>query len=274
MTELCLVGGGNMATALAGGLVSQGFPARQLYCAEPLAAARERILAAAPGMRVSADNAEALENAGLVVLAVKPQVLETVLRDAAALLRRREPLLISIVAGVRLATMEEWLGAPLPMVRCMPNTAALVHCSASVLFANARVSAAQKEEARRILAAVGRTWWAETEEQLDAVTAISGSGPAYFFLLMESLQEAARELGLPAELGTALSVQTALGAARMADESGVGVRELRQRVTSPGGTTERALQVLEERGLEAAFLEAARAAAERSRELAAGTQAG
>ncbi len=180
----------------------------------------------------------------------------------------QQPLVISIAAGIRTPDLARWLGADTAIVRAMPNTPALVQSGATGLFANAHVRDQQRDLAETILRAVGLTLWVEQEDQLDLVTALSGSGPAYFFLVMEALQEAASKLGLPAETARLLALQTAFGASRMALESDEDAAALRQRVTSPGGTTEQALRVLEEGGLRNLMEQALTAAARRSRELA------
>jgi pyrroline-5-carboxylate reductase len=222
-----------------------------------------------PDVQAMHDNTEALQGADVVVLAVKPQVMREVVEPLVAIAQRSRPLIISIAAGIREASLNQWLGGGLPIVRCMPNTPALVQTGATGLVANAQVSKAQRNLAESILRAVGITVWFEHEASIDAVTAVSGSGPAYFFLVMEAMQAAAQNLGMSVDEAQLLVVQTALGAARLALESGEPAAELRRKVTSKGGTTEAALKVLNDGGLPALFEQALQAAAQRSRELAA-----
>jgi pyrroline-5-carboxylate reductase len=210
----------------------------------------------------------AAARAGIIVLAVKPQVMQDVAGELAATVAAHRPLVISIAAGVRESTLRAWLGDGTAIVRTMPNTPALVQSGATALYANPAVSEEQRSHAESIMRAVGLALWVEGEEQLDAVTALSGSGPAYFFLLMEAMQAAGSKLGLPADTARLLALQTAFGAAKMALESPEDPATLRRRVTSPGGTTERAISVFQEHGFEDLVERAMEAAAGRSRELA------
>jgi pyrroline-5-carboxylate reductase len=264
---LSFIGAGNMARSLVGGLIADGCDPALIRLSDP-DADRIQDLAHRLGVRILGDNRAVVEDADVVVLAVKPQVLPAVAREIADRVQDRQPLVISVAAGIRTTDLERWLGAGTAIVRAMPNTPALVQSGATGLFANARVSAEQRDLAETILRAVGLTLWVAEEDQLDLVTALSGSGPAYFFLIMEALQEAATQQGLPAETARLLALQTAFGASRMALESSEDAATLRQRVTSPGGTTEQALEVLEAGGLRALMDRALRAAARRSRELA------
>jgi len=265
--QLAFIGAGNMAQALIGGLVKQGIAADRIVATDPLPAALDKLRSIAP-VRTAADNLTAIANADVVVLAVKPQVMKQVLQPLANTVQQRRPLIISIAAGIEIASIARWLGAELPIVRCMPNTPALVQLGATGLFANAQVNAEQKKLADSILRAVGIALWVDSEAQLDAVTAVSGSGPAYFFLVMEAMRDAGVKLGLPREVAEQLTLQTALGAARMACDSDVDVVELRRRVTSPNGTTERAIASFENDQLRAVFERALNACDARSRELA------
>lgn len=265
-TQIAFVGAGNMATSLIGGLIADGHDPARIQASDPDQEQLSR-LAARFGIRVAADNQAALAGAGVVVLAVKPQVLKSVAEELAPTLQHQRPLLISIAAGVREKDLLDWLGGGLPLVRGMPNTPAMVQSGASVLHASQAVSAAQKNLAESIMRAVGITQWVDDEALMDAVTALSGSGPAYFFLTMEAMSAAGEELGLSRETAHLLTLQTALGAARMAIESSETPEHLRHRVTSPGGTTERALEVLEQGGIRRLFRDALQAACERSREL-------
>jgi pyrroline-5-carboxylate reductase len=267
MTRIAFIGGGNMARSLIGGLLRTGVAVADLRVAEPQADARET-LARDFGVATFADNAPAVAEAEAVVLAVKPQVMPAIrdgLRDA---LQRVRPLLISIAAGVRLDQLERWFGA-LPIVRCMPNTPALIGAGATGLCANARVSPPQRAQAQRILDAAGLTRWIDDEVLMDTVTALSGSGPAYFFALVEALEDAAAAQGLPRDTARALAVHTCLGAGRMLVESGEAPGELRRRVTSPNGTTQAALESFAADGLPRMVARAVAAATRRGEELAA-----
>ncbi|SDT22026.1 pyrroline-5-carboxylate reductase [Pseudomonas oryzae] len=263
--RIAFVGAGNMATSLIGGLIARAVPAENIRASEPFAEQRERV-AREHGITVYADNAAAVAGADIVVLAVKPQVMKEVCLALAPVLPA-DALIVSIAAGIPCASLERWLGAK-AIVRCMPNTPALLHQGASGLFANAHTSAAQREQAEALLEAVGLALWLDDEQQIDAVTAVSGSGPAYFFLLMEAMTAAGERLGLSAETASLLARQTALGAARMALVSDVDPAELRRRVTSPKGTTEAAINAFQAGGFEALVEQALQAAARRSAELA------
>lgn len=262
---IAFVGAGNMAASLIGGLRAQGTAATSIRASEPNAEQRQR-LQAEHGIALFEDNAEAIAGTELIVLAVKPQVMKAVCLDLAPHLTPGQ-VIVSIAAGIGCASLERWMGER-AIVRCMPNTPALLRQGVSGLYANARVSAAQKAQAEQLLSAVGLALWLDEEKQLDAVTAVSGSGPAYFFLLIEAMSAAGERLGLPRETAARLSIHTALGAARMASESEVDAAELRRRVTSPNGTTEAAINTFQAGGFEALVEQALNAAANRSAELA------
>jgi pyrroline-5-carboxylate reductase len=264
---LAFIGGGNMAASLIGGLIADGWNPGRIQVADPDAARTTQLVERFPVI-TTRDNSEAIAGADAVILAVKPQILHEVAMQIAPAIREQQPVVISIAAGIRATSLRDWLGEDTAIVRCMPNTPALVQSGATALFANARVSEEQRSLAESVMRAVGLALWVEDESQMDAVTALSGSGPAYFFLFMEALQSAATELGLAADTARLLTLQTAFGAAKMALESREDAASLRQRVTSPGGTTERAIEVFREEGLEAVALRALQAAAARSRELA------
>jgi pyrroline-5-carboxylate reductase len=261
--KIAFIGAGNMAGALIGGLIADGLAPEQLVAADPDADKRSA-LAAACGIATEADNRAAVASATIVVLAVKPQVLRGVVEDLASALAGTNTLVLSIAAGIRCSSLQGWLGQDLPLVRAMPNTPAMIQTGATALFATPEVSAEQREQAESLLRAVGLTCWVDDEGAIDAVTALSGSGPAYHFLVMEAMEAAAIKLGLPAETARLLNLQTALGAARMALESRDPPEVLRQRVTSPGGTTEAALAVFEQGELIGLFEQALAAAHERS----------
>ena len=260
------IGAGNMAASLIGGLIAKGYDPECLFASDPNTDALQA-LAQRTGIHACANNHEVVGHVDVLVLAVKPQVMQAVLMDMAAAVQARQPLVISIAAGIGIASLCEWLGGDIAIGRCMPNTPALVQLGASGLYANAQVSTQQREQAQAILAAVGIALWLDSEEQIDAVTAVSGSGPAYFFLLMEAMITAGEKLGLAPEISQALTLQTALGAAQMAITSDVDVAELRKRVTSPGGTTERAIAHFETNGLREIVEGALQAAALRSHEM-------
>jgi pyrroline-5-carboxylate reductase len=262
------IGGGNMARSLIGALIGHGADATTIAVAEPRADARDE-LARDFGVRTFSDNADAVVGADCVVLAVKPQMMRKVCEHLAEPLRETRPLLISIAAGVRIEQLERWLGAHLAIVRCMPNTPALIGAGATGLCANARVGAAQRALAERILNAAGIARWIEHEAQMDVVTALSGSGPAYFFLLVEAMEDAAVQLGLPRDTARALAVQTCLGAGRMLAEVGDSAATLRARVTSPQGTTQAALDAFAQGDFRELVQRAMAAATRRGGELSA-----
>ncbi len=268
--RLAFIGAGNMARSLIGGLLQDGHPAGDICASDPSAASCEALVAEF-GVHCTHDNRTALRDADCVVLAVKPQVMHAVAAELGVELARlaapARPLLISIAAGIRVADLARWLGCEAALVRCMPNTPALLRAGATALFADGAVSASQRALAQRVLAAAGVTVWVDDEAQLDAVTALSGSGPAYFFAVLEAMQTAAVELGLPADMARQLAIETCYGAARMARDSGDQPAELRRRVTSPGGTTAAALAAFEAGGLEALFATGMRAARDRAVEL-------
>ena len=266
-SPISFIGGGNMARSLVGGLLAGGFPAARLQVAEP-DPGRRGALARDFGITVTADNAAAAAAARIVVLAVKPQALPGVARELARPLAGRGALALSVAAGVRTGDLARWLGEGVAVIRAMPNTPALLGCGATVLCAGPGARSEQREQAEGILRSVGSVSWVEDESLMDTVTALSGSGPAYFFLLAEAMADAAAALGMAPELARLLAIETALGAARMAIESDEDVAVLRERVTSPGGTTEAALQALEAGGFRALVGEAVGRAAARSRALA------
>jgi pyrroline-5-carboxylate reductase len=261
------IGAGNMAGALSGGLLARGQDPAGLFMSDAnesqLQAFHDR------GIRTTTDNLELARCAEVLVLAVKPQVMRDVLKPLAALVQERKPLIISIAAGIPAASIERWLGGGVAVVRAMPNTPALVQTGATGLFANATVTDAQMKIAESILGAVGLTVRVEDEALIDSVTAVSGSGPAYFFYVMESMIAAGVAQGLDERTARALTLQTALGAAQMAITADVGPDELRRRVTSPGGTTERAIAAFDAAGLRETFAKALGDCAARGRELAA-----
>ena len=263
--RIAFIGAGNMASSLIGGLLAKGLDAAQIRASDPGAETRARV-SAEHGIELFADNAQAVQDADVIVIAVKPQVMKAVCQDLRAHLEPHQ-LLISIAAGITCTSLQNWLGNQ-PLVRCMPNTPALLGKGVSGLFATAAVTAEQRQQAEDLLSAVGIAVWVDTEAQIDAVTAVSGSGPAYFFLLIEAMTDAGVKLGLPREVAKQLAEQTALGAAHMAVGSDVDAAELRRRVTSPAGTTEAAIKSFQADGFAATVEKALSAAAHRSAEMA------
>lgn len=255
-----------MATALIGGLIEEGLSADNITASDPYQPSLDK-LQAQFAIRSASSNVDALSDADIVILAVKPQVLQQACNEIYEIVQERQPILISIAAGITLASLQKWLGQEQAIVRCMPNTPALIQEGATALFANANTSQEQKSLAEKALQSVGRTSWVDNEAALDAITALSGSGPAYFFLVMEAMQEVGLSMGLEPELVRAFVQQTALGAAKMA--AGEDVAELRRKVTSPGGTTAAALAVFEQGQLKQLFSEALIAAQDRAGQLAA-----
>lgn len=265
---ITFVGGGNMATALIKGLVDHPGLAREVRVSDPSEAARSR-LGTEPGVRCFASATEAIPGSDVIVLAVKPQVMPAVLAEISGL---PEPgtLVVSVAAGTTISTLKQALGNSTPVVRTMPNTPALLGAGATGLYAAPDCTANQRDLAEAIMNAVGDTVWVENEALIDVVTAVSGSGPAYFYLLTEALADAGAELGLPAEVARQLAVATAHGAGLMATQGDVDVAELRRRVTSPGGTTQAALESFEAEGFRDLVRNAAAAAVRRGRELSGG----
>jgi len=262
-----MIGGGNMARALVRGLLQAGHPAGRIHVADPDPAQLEQVVALHAGVGIHADNREVARTADVLVLAVKPQLMADVARQLAAGPRRDRQLILSVAAGITLDSLRGWFGAAAPLVRVMPNQPATIGAGISGLAASASVGAAERQVAQYIAAATGRAVWLQDESLMDAVTAVSGSGPAYFYLLMEHMERAAIELGLPPDLAAALTRETALGAARVVIETRAEPGGLRAAVTSPGGTTAAALRVFEAANLAAIVRQALAAARDRSAEL-------
>jgi pyrroline-5-carboxylate reductase len=261
------LGGGNMARALIGGLIARGTPAAQISVGEPFETARE-LLARDFKVRISADNGSAIEACALVILAVKPQEAGAVLRPLAAQLQGARPLLLSIAAGIRIASLSAWVGAGVPVIRSMPNRPALIGAGIAGMFAAPGVNAEQRSLAEQTLQAAGQAVWVEREADLDVVTALSGSGPAYFFLLAELMMQAAISQGLAPEAARRLALGTLHGAGALAMASDGDLARLRQEVTSRGGTTEAALNAFAAADLSGIVARALEAATRRSRALA------
>jgi len=254
-----------MASCIIGGMIAQGFSAANIVVSEPGAESRQR-LEESYGIKTTADNRAAAKQAELIVLAVKPQIMNEVVQELADCLGHN-PAVVSIAAGIPLTSLQNWLGDDVAIIRAMPNTPAMVLCGATGLFANSLVTTEQQTQVEKVFDAVGYTCWVDNEAQIDAVIAVSGSGPAYFFRIMEIMQQVGQELGLPPQVAGDLSLKTALGAARMATESSANPTQLRQQVTSPGGTTEAALQTFEDQGLEDTFRKAMNSALTRAEQM-------
>ncbi|WP_372393348.1 pyrroline-5-carboxylate reductase [Xanthomonas sp. NCPPB 3582] len=266
--SIAFIGGGNMARSLIAGLIRQGVPAAGIRVAEPVAELRAS-LSRDFGVETLDDARQAADGADIWVLAVKPQVMPAVCTQLADLAQARQPLLLSIAAGITATQLQRWCGGDVAVVRAMPNTPALLGAGVTGLYATGRVSTTQRAQASRLLQSAGVTVWIEEETQMDAVTAVSGSGPAYVFLLAEAMEAAARAQGLPADSARTLVLQTLLGAARMLTESGESPEVLRHRVTSPNGTTQAAIETFQAGGFEALTAQAIAAATERGRSLSA-----
>jgi pyrroline-5-carboxylate reductase len=269
--KIGFIGGGNMASSLMSGLIASGHSAQHLWVAD-INPDTLKALAENLNVNTSANNNEIINAVDVVVLAVKPQVLSSVAKSVASLIQKKKSLVVSIAAGIDQNSLSQWLGADTPIVRCMPNTPALVLTGATALHANTQVTPEQHDLAENIMRSVGIALWVKDESELDAVTAVSGSGPAYYFLLMEAMEKAALELGLNEVTARLLVQQTALGAAKIALESSESPEELRKRVTSPGGTTQRAIETFEQGGFSELVLKALHAARDRSIEMSKQTE--
>ncbi|KAJ3223767.1 hypothetical protein HK099_000723 [Clydaea vesicula] len=272
-----IIGGGNMANAIIGGLIQKGFNAKDLAVSEPdvskLHQLRDKF-----GINVSTDNNDLVNfkfnnsnncaGIDIIILAVKPQIMNLVAQGISKTSQNVKPLVISIAAGVLLKDLKLWIGKDVSIVRCMPNTPALLGEAATVFFGDTNVSKRQKDAAELVLASVSRkVYWVEKEHLLDVVTGVSGSGPAYFFLLIECLENAGVKLGLPNHIARGLAIQTCLGAGKMASESDVSPAELRKRVTSPNGTTEAAIKVAKNNKIENLWFTVVKSASDRAAEL-------
>jgi len=267
-SRITFIGCGNMGRSLIGGLIANGQSINSITGTD-INAEQRQTAATQFNIEVLEDNRQAIKDADVVVLAVKPQSMQDTLQAIKAELSQEQPLLISIAAGIHLSDLGKWAGEELAIVRSMPNTPALIQSGATALCANKHTSEAQRDLAEAIMRSVGLALWLDDETLMDAVTALSGSGPAYWFLIMEVMEKAATRLGLSQEHARILTLQTAFGAAKMALESNHDAASLRKQVTSPGGTTEQALNVLMNGGIEDLFADALKAAQKRSAELAA-----
>ncbi|MGZ8143989.1 MAG: pyrroline-5-carboxylate reductase [Methylosarcina sp.] len=264
--KIGFIGGGNMASSLISGLIASGLAPQNIWVSDVNPDALKS-LSDNLKVNVSASNEDIVNETEVIVLAVKPQILSEVAQQVSSLIQKKNPLVVSIAAGISQNSLSRWLGAETAIVRCMPNTPALVLTGATALHANDKVSAEQCNLAETILRSVGIALWVQDESQLDAVTAVSGSGPAYFFLLMEAMEKTAVELGLNEITARLLVQQTALGAAKIALESSESPEQLRKRVTSPGGTTQRAIETFQQGGFNELVTKALHAARDRSIEM-------
>lgn len=261
------IGAGNMASAIMGGMLAERFSPGQIWASAPDDRQLQG-LAKRFGINTTMDNRHCAAQADVLVLAVKPQVMREACSSIHSVVQNTRPLIVSIAAGLDAATLEGWLGGELPIVRCMPNTPALVGQGASALYATAAATEAQRQLAEQIFSSVGLAVWLEQEDQMHAVTALSGSGPAYCFLFLEALENAGRDAGLDATVARQLATQTLAGAAAMARDSGDDPGTLKRNVMSPGGTTEKAIESLENAHFSRIVADAYEAARKRSAELA------
>lgn len=266
--KFAILGGGNMGRALIGGLLRRGVQREQIAVGEAFAPAREALMKDF-GIDAAANNIDAVARANFIVVAVKPQDAGTALPPIAPLLQKNRALVLSFAAGIRTSALQAWCGSGVSIVRSMPNRPALVGAGATALFADEGVSAADRTRAQNVMAAVGDVVWVGTEDALDVVTALSGTGPAYFFFMAEMMIQAAMDMGLEKDAAQQLAISTLYGAGRMVRESDGNVVRLRAEVTSAGGTTEAAMRVLEAEQVRKTMARAIEAAAQRSRELAA-----
>jgi pyrroline-5-carboxylate reductase len=264
--KIGFIGGGNMATSLISGLTAAGHEPSNIWVSD-INAEQLKSLAERLKVNVTASNEMVVNESDVVVLAVKPQIMRDVAKQIAPAIRQRKPLVVSIAAGISERSLSAWLGEDIAIVRCMPNTPALVLTGATALHANDKVGTEQRSMAENILRSVGIALWVKDEKELDAVTAVSGSGPAYYFLLMEAMEKAAVELGLTEGTARLLVLQTALGAAKIALESSESPEQLRKRVTSPGGTTQRAIETFQQGGFGELVSKALHGARDRSVEM-------
>lgn len=265
---LAFIGGGNMAASFVGGLIADHYDPQKLWVSSPNKEKLAKLSALCKGIHITSNNSEAVKQADIILITVKPQLVHTVIKELKPVIAGTQKLVISIAAGVRTVDLQRWLGGHEAIVRCMPNTPALIGCGATGMYAIEGVSPEQKDLSESIMRSLGITLWLENEHLLDAITALSGSGPAYFFLVMETLVQAAEGLGLKKDEARLMILQTAVGSARMALESGEDLARLRQQVTSPGGTTEQALRALESGGLRQLFTHALYESNRRAEELA------
>lgn len=266
--KVAFVGGGNMARALAGGMLVAGYAPQHILISEPLAEHRDRLAKDFPGTVICENNADVVAEAECVVLAVKPQILPDVCKPLASLVHATRPLIISIAAGVRSNDIDTWLGGGLSVVRVMPNQPALLRLGISGLYANDRTTEKQRRAANNIISTTGPVVSVASEDDIDTVTAISGTGPAYFYLLIDMLVSVAQQMGLDHDSALALVLETARGAGEMAEQSGETMDTLIARVRSPGGTTAAAFDYIDGTNFRDIFSAAVIAARDRAKYLA------
>jgi pyrroline-5-carboxylate reductase len=267
-TKVGLIGGGNMGRAIAGGLLRGGMHATDLMIAEPLPEQCERLREELYGIMVIEDNNKVAEMAETLLFSVKPQILKPVCEDLAAVVQESRPLIMSIAAGPTIEDIDQWLGGGLSVVRVMPNQPALIDQGISALFANERTDEAGREMAEKIMTAVGQVVWLDSESKMDAVTAVSGTGPSYFYLLIDCMIEAGIKSGIDPETARTLAVETARGATSLASAETESMSSLIERVRSPGGTTTAAFELLDKADVRGIFAAAIDAAERRAAELA------
>jgi pyrroline-5-carboxylate reductase len=269
--KIGFIGGGNMASSLISGLIASGHSPQDLWVSD-INPETLKVLADHLKVNTSTNNDDIINAVDVIVLAVKPQILSSVAKNAATSIQRKQNLVVSIAAGISQHSLSQWLGDNIAIVRCMPNTPALVLTGATALHANALVTTEQHDLAENIMRSVGIALWVNDESELDVVTAVSGSGPAYYFLLMEAMEKVAIDMGMSEITARLLVQQTALGAAKIALESSESPEQLRKRVTSPGGTTEQAIETFEQGGFTALVSKALHAARNRSIEMSKTTE--
>ena len=264
--NIAIIGAGHMGMGLLGGLIANGYPANQIFLAEPDVNKLQKAETTYQ-VQVTTNNNDAIKSADVILLAVKPNIIGMIAAELSLTIQEKKPLIISIAAGVSIKSLGDWLGDNISIVRAMPNMPALIGCGATALYANSFTSEEQRQLAEAILRSVGVAVWLEKESLMDVVTALSGSGPAYFYLLIEALQTAGEKLGLPPEIARVLTLQTAYGASRLASENEKPPAELRQQAMTPGGTTEQAVRVLEENKMREIIALAVQAATDRAKKL-------
>ena len=263
---IAFIGSGNIASSMIGGLITNGINPEKLIAADS-DKTQQQLIADKYGVRVYDKNYDAAKEADVIVFAVKPQIMQQVVKEISKNIEVKNKLILSVAAGIKICSIENWLGQVTAIVRVMPNMPALIQAGASALYANSATLDKQKNAAETIMRSVGVATWLDSEEQMDAVTALSGSGPAYFFYFMELMESHAIEMGLNKEDAKLLTIETALGAAKMALLSSSDLKTLRKQVTSTGGTTEKALNIFMEGKLDELVNNAMDAAKNQSIEL-------
>jgi pyrroline-5-carboxylate reductase len=267
-SKVGLIGGGNMARAIGGGLLRGGMNAANLMIAEPVPEQCDRLRKELYGALVTDDNSLVARSAEILLFAVKPQILKPVCENLAAEVQQSQPLIMSIAAGPRIDDIDAWLGGGQSVVRVMPNQPALIDQGISALFANQRTSEERRQQAEKIMTAVGHAVWLDSESKMDAVTAVSGTGPSYFYLLIDIMIESAKKYGIDEQTARTLAVETARGATALAAAETESMSKLIERVRSPGGTTTAAFEYLDKMDARAIFSTAIDEAEKRAAELA------